>query len=168
MKKGSNILKLQNLFRVSQSELFVVFVILAGLLIGAVYRFVDGRVEGTERVRDEIYYILDSLADAQKTTYIGSSLSGNYDEELSKADTVMKEELSFSTNAKLKSSSHKININTASKSELMKIPQVGEKTALAIIAYRKDTPFVTIEDIMNIKGIGRKKFEKMKDYISVK
>ncbi|HPW53573.1 MAG TPA: helix-hairpin-helix domain-containing protein, partial [Erysipelotrichaceae bacterium] len=60
----------------------------------------------------------------------------------------------------------KISINTADIKQLMQIPYVGEKTALLIIEYRnRHGCFKTIEEIMEIKGIGPKKFEKMKDYI---
>lgn len=59
-----------------------------------------------------------------------------------------------------------ININTADSSELQKIPGVGEKTAEKIINYRMNSPFSSIEDIKNVDGIGDKKFESMKDYIS--
>ncbi len=61
-----------------------------------------------------------------------------------------------------------ININSASKDALMKLPGVGEKTAEAIIAMRTHLPFRKPEDIMNVKGIGEKKFEKMKAYIAIK
>lgn len=61
----------------------------------------------------------------------------------------------------------KININTASKLELKKIKGIGEKTAQKIIKYRKKTPFKSIEDIKKVKGIGPKKFESMKDKITV-
>ncbi len=60
----------------------------------------------------------------------------------------------------------KISINCANLKQLMEIPYVGEKTALLIIEYRNTFGcFKTIEEIMEIKGIGPKKFAKMKDYI---
>lgn len=60
-----------------------------------------------------------------------------------------------------------ININTASLEELMTLPSVGESKANAIIEYRKENKFITIEDIKNISGIGDALFEKIKEYITV-
>lgn len=60
----------------------------------------------------------------------------------------------------------KININSADAAELQKIPGVGPKTAEKIINYRSQNSFSSIEDIKNVDGIGDKKFESMKDYIS--
>lgn len=60
-----------------------------------------------------------------------------------------------------------ININFASKDELMNITGVGEVIADRIIEYRSNCSFNNIEDIMNVKGIGNAKFEKMKAEITV-
>ncbi|MBX3042215.1 MAG: helix-hairpin-helix domain-containing protein [Candidatus Kapabacteria bacterium] len=62
----------------------------------------------------------------------------------------------------------KINLNSASKAELMKLPNVGEKTAIAIIEYRNRKPFNHPSELKNIKGIGDKKYDTMKDFIEVK
>ena len=61
-----------------------------------------------------------------------------------------------------------VNINTASKEELMTLKGIGEATAEAIIEYRKENKFTKIEDIKNVKGIGDKKFESIKEDIEVK
>lgn len=62
----------------------------------------------------------------------------------------------------------KVNINTASKSELESLPRIGPATAQKIIDYREEYGgFAKIEDIMNIKGIGQGTFEKLKDLITV-
>jgi len=59
-----------------------------------------------------------------------------------------------------------LNINTATRSELIELPGVGESTADKIIAYRdRHKKFNRPEDIMNVSGIGRKKFEKLKNHI---
>lgn len=60
-----------------------------------------------------------------------------------------------------------ININTASKDQLMSITGVGEVIADRIIEYRKSKKFKSIEDIMNVKGIGNATYEKMKSEICV-
>ncbi len=62
----------------------------------------------------------------------------------------------------------KININTADAVELKKINGVGESTARKIIDHReKNGKFKRIEDITKVKGIGKKSFEKMKDFITI-
>lgn len=63
--------------------------------------------------------------------------------------------------------SRPIDLNNAPRSELLSLPGVGEKTADAIIARRAHVPFRRPEEIMEVKGIGEKKFEKMKPYITV-
>lgn len=64
--------------------------------------------------------------------------------------------------------SGKININTADATELDKIPNIGPARAADIIAYRSSHGgFKTIEEMKNIKGIGDKTFESMKDLITV-
>lgn len=66
-----------------------------------------------------------------------------------------------------KKDTSKISINSATKEELMTLPGIGEKTALKIIEYRKAQAFKSIEDIKNVKGIGDKKYEKIKDLIVI-
>ena len=62
----------------------------------------------------------------------------------------------------------KININTASESELTALPGVGPSTAQKIVEYREvHGRFSRIEDITKVKGIGPSKFAKMKDHLSV-
>ena len=61
----------------------------------------------------------------------------------------------------------KININTANLNELMELDGIGELTAKKIINYRNGHSFKKTEDIMNVSGIGKKKFEAIKNYITV-
>lgn len=60
-----------------------------------------------------------------------------------------------------------IDLNTSSKEELMSLPGVGEKTAEKILEHRKENLFKSIEDIKNVSGIGDKKYEAIKDMITV-
>lgn len=60
----------------------------------------------------------------------------------------------------------KISINSADLEQLCTVPYIGEKTAQKIIEYRNEYgPFQQIEDLTNIKGIGEKKLDKIRDYI---
>ncbi len=60
-----------------------------------------------------------------------------------------------------------ININTATKDELMLLENIGEKTAEAIIEHRTSKPFKKPSDLCNVYGIGEKTYEKIKDKICV-
>lgn len=61
-----------------------------------------------------------------------------------------------------------ININTAGSNELQRLPGVGPATAEKIIAFREaNGPFNDTRDIMLVSGIGEKKYEKMREYITV-
>lgn len=62
----------------------------------------------------------------------------------------------------------KISINEGSIEELTKVSGIGSSKAKSIIEYRnKNGSFKTIDDIMNVSGIGKSLFEKIKDYITV-
>lgn len=61
----------------------------------------------------------------------------------------------------------KVNINTATAEELGELPRVGPKMAAKIIEHRTmNGPFRTIEELKNVKGIGDKTFERMRNMIT--
>lgn len=61
-----------------------------------------------------------------------------------------------------------LNLNTATAEQLKMLPRVGPKVARRILAYRaKAKKFSKIEEIMKVKGIGRKTFKKMKAHLTV-
>lgn len=60
-----------------------------------------------------------------------------------------------------------ININTATKDQLMTLNGVGDKTADSIIEYREENRFNKIEDLLNVPGIGEQKFNQIKDKINI-
>lgn len=64
--------------------------------------------------------------------------------------------------------SGKIDINTCTKGELVTLPGIGDVLADRILDYRTSNKFIKIEDIMNVSGIGEKKFDSIKDLIKVK
>lgn len=63
---------------------------------------------------------------------------------------------------------NKININTADLALLDKLPGIGPAKAQAIISYRESSgAFQSAEDIKNVKGIGDKSYEDLKNLITV-
>ena len=63
--------------------------------------------------------------------------------------------------------SGKVNINTANKTQLKELDGIGDTLADNIIKYRNNSKFKSIEDILNVDGIGQAKYEKIKEYICI-
>jgi competence protein ComEA len=62
----------------------------------------------------------------------------------------------------------KVNLNTASVEQLATLPGVGEKLAARIVEYRqKAGTFKSIQELMNVKGIGERNLEKLQPYLSL-
>ncbi len=64
--------------------------------------------------------------------------------------------------------SEKVNINTASWEELTALDGIGDVLAKRIVAYREQNgPFSSAEELMEISGIGEKKFQAIREQITV-
>ncbi len=62
----------------------------------------------------------------------------------------------------------KIDLNSADQEQLQSLPGIGPSLARRIIDFRdKNGPFERIEDLMNVRGIGERKFDQLKDLIKV-
>ncbi|HZV12199.1 MAG TPA: helix-hairpin-helix domain-containing protein [Candidatus Kapabacteria bacterium] len=75
----------------------------------------------------------------------------------------------FSTDKPLKKKSlpalGSVNLNTASIELLEELPSVGPAMAERITAFRKNTPFRSVAELRRVRGIGRKKFERIEPYV---
>lgn len=61
-----------------------------------------------------------------------------------------------------------ISINQAETEEFMALPGIGEVLARRIIAYREENgTFSSVEELLNVEGIGKKRLEEMIDLITV-
>jgi comEA protein len=61
-----------------------------------------------------------------------------------------------------------ININTANSDELQQVPGIGPATAKKILQMRKSySTFKSVDDLLAIKGLGKKRLEKMRKYLTV-
>ena len=74
----------------------------------------------------------------------------------------------FESYAVFQTTPEKININTATLTELQTLPRIGEKIAQRIIDFRKENgKFNATTDLMKVKGIGEKIYNLIKDLITV-
>jgi competence protein ComEA len=61
----------------------------------------------------------------------------------------------------------RVDLNRATVAELMRLPGVGEKRAQAIVAHRTRQPFRRAEDVLQVKGLGKAWFAKVKGNLAV-
>ena len=63
----------------------------------------------------------------------------------------------------------RINLNTATRDELVSLPGIGASIAEQILIYRDEHgEFSSVDQLKKIKGIGTKKFDKLRPYVRIK
>lgn len=162
------IAKIQTLTNMTQNEILAVLFIFGSGLAGFGLKLLDANklLISTDTYNSAI----DSAMKVERSTFVSTDFQNNPNPALVSADTLKPKETFFpasGTSSKKSEFTGIVNINTASKVQLMKLPGIGEKTALAIIEYRSKQKFNSTEAIMNVKGIGPKKFEKIRNNITV-
>lgn len=76
--------------------------------------------------------------------------------------------ISFSSNANVSGTVPKINVNRANEGDLQSIPGVGPSLAAKIIKDRESNgPFASVDDLTRVSGIGEKKLESMRGFITI-
>jgi len=103
----------------------------------------------------ETINLASGVADGQKL-YIP------YLQPTSAADSAVQEQLQNQENTGL------VNLNLAEAPELERLPGIGPATAKKIVEYRlQNGPFVTVEDLLNVSGIGETKLDQLRDLVTV-
>ena len=70
--------------------------------------------------------------------------------------------------AKKKPPERPVNLNTANSEQLQQVPGIGPATAGKIFQMRKTYgPFKSVDDLLAIRGLGAKRLEKMRKYLTV-
>lgn len=148
----------------TETEIKVLLFIILTFCGGYAYTFYKNTV--LNPVGNFDYSVADSIFLSKNSNNVT-----NYEKNLAYNEEVLdfsKTDFNFTKKESVKSG-EKVNINTAGKNELMKLPGIGEKTADKIIDFRKQNgKFRREEDIMDVKGIGIKKFEKIRELIIIK
>lgn len=123
----------------------------------------------SKKLKDEMVVMIYN-----KDTYLSKFNSNEISEDCTTLDESIEDCLDDgasvieTTDELTSTNSTTININTASLEELTTLPGIGESKAQSIITYREEHgKFTTIEDIMNVSGIGEATFEKFKSLITV-
>lgn len=70
------------------------------------------------------------------------------------------------TSAGAKSPDGVVNLNDASEEELMRLPGIGPAKARAIAEHRQAHQFRRIDELVRVKGIGRKTFGRLRPYLT--
>ncbi len=139
-----------------------VYEICSGSIINDVVLLAGGFTEEAQTERINLVYIIESNI----SIYIPGEDEEYEQSEIVRADgqTIWGEGSAVTGTV---TSTGVVNINTATRDQLMTLPGIGEATADAIIEYRQTNPFERIEDIMNVSGIGEAKFNNIRDLICV-
>ncbi|MBC8144116.1 MAG: ComEA family DNA-binding protein [bacterium] len=168
----SIITKLESAFGATRGDVTIALFIASAALFGFFYlTFIDDRVPEHERLELlRLQQRYDSVVSARERAPLARFERDLAKDSLPTLQAVLSEPASTESRSARSSDlpTSPVNLNTAATADLVRLPGVGDKTAAAIVERRKHIPFRRAEDLMEVKGIGEKKFAKIKPYVKVK
>jgi len=138
-----------------------------------IYVDIKGEVEnpGVYQI-EEGKIVKDAIALAGGITNLGTTENINlsievYNEMVIVIPKISEEPKLIENNAQMESVSQAVSLNNGTLEELQTLSGIGESKAKAIIEYRKKFPFTSIDEIINVQGIGVATYEKNKDRLTL-
>jgi len=128
--------------------------------------------------RNGIYFLPEKIKVSDALKMAGINEIGRYEKRILDMPLSTGKTIEITSDGRIKmlemSSSKKlildipININRATSVDLMMVPGIGDKTAQRIVQFRRENGgFKRMEDLMKIKGIKEKKFEKLRKFFCI-
>ena len=164
MKKRLNKLSEKIGFTETEIKVIIFLLVIFSIGFGYKYLFIDKNKavykEFNYSKQDSMFYAAIKKDSINKLKKININNRVDYKQEVS--------DFNKSKVVKNKNLSQKININRADIKTLISLPGIGETTAEYIIKYRTDNKGIKkLSELLNIKGIGKIKFTKIKKYLYI-
>ena len=158
--------KLSEKIGFTQTEIKVILFLVVVFVIGAAYSLVNK--EGKGEYINFDYSEQDSLFSLFKNNFSPEDKSPNESVDI-KREVLELKPLDYEQNKKPPPPEEKsININIAGINQLISLPGIGEKTADKIVLLREERGgFKNLEELLDVRGIGEVKFNKIKKFLYI-
>ena len=121
------------------------------------------RVNLAKKLRDGSHVYVPTLKNNGVLAKVTSQTSKKSAQNAQAKDTASTE----SSWGDFSNADRKVNLNTATQAELIALPGIGPSTANRILALRRVRAFTKVEDLLQVRGIGESKLNKLRPYVTV-